>query len=66
MAPTAPFIRRNLRITPPRGPTNSHEANTIKKTRFYNALDKKPDSKLMRALAVEHDIIEGIGRLWKK
>ena len=41
MAPTAPSTRRNLRITPPPGPADHREADTIKKTRFFDALDRE-------------------------
>jgi hypothetical protein len=33
----APTTRRTSRITPPPGPSEPKEANTIKKCRFYNA-----------------------------
>ena len=62
----APTTRRNLRITPPPGPSEGQEANTVRKTRFYDAWDREHERRSMRAICRDHDITEGTGRLWKK
>jgi hypothetical protein len=36
----APTTRRVARVTPPPGPSECHEADTVKKCRFYDAWDK--------------------------
>ena len=66
MAPTAPSTRRITRITPPLGPADHREADIIKKTRFFDALDRDygtGEGKIsMRQLAKKHKILEIIGR----
>ena len=70
MAFTAPSTRRNIRITPPLGPLDHREADTIKKTRFFDALDREyglgEGKKSMRRLTREHKISEFTGRWWKR
>ena len=70
MAPTVPSTRRNLRITPPLKPRNGRHADTIKKTHFYDALDKEygigEGKKSMRQIAREQEVSEFTGRKWKK
>ncbi|XTI90610.1 hypothetical protein V2W45_1243583 [Cenococcum geophilum] len=62
----ASTTRRNLRITPPPGPLEGYKANTVRKTQFYNAWDREHKHWSIRAICKDHDITEGIGRLWKK
>jgi transposase len=62
----APTTRRNLRITPPPGPSEGQEANTVRKPRFYNAWDREHENRSMRAICKDYNITEGTGRLWKK
>jgi len=57
-----PSTRRNLRITPPPSPFKGREANTIRKTRFYDTWNREHERRSIRAIYKDHDIIKGIGR----
>jgi hypothetical protein len=62
----APSTRRNLRVTPLPGPSKGREANTVRKTRFYDAWDREHERRSIRAICKDHNITEGTGRLWKR
>lgn len=62
----APTTRRTTRITPPPGPSEGHEADTVKKCRFYDAWDKDHNEKSIRQICREIGTSEGTGRLWNK
>ncbi len=58
--------RRNLRVTPPPSPSKGREANTMRKTRFYDAWDREHERRSMRAIYKDYNITKGTGRLWKR
>lgn len=60
----APSTRRNSRVTPPPNISDTRDANTIKKTRFYDAYDEHHEHKSMRAICAGEKITEGCGRKW--
>jgi hypothetical protein len=62
----APTTRRITRITPPLGPQAHQEADTIRKTRFYDALGQEYGQKSIRKISLENGNAEGTGRLWAK
>ena len=62
----APTTRRTSRITPPPGPSEGIEADTIKKTRFFQAYDKEHTSKSLRAIARDESTTERTARRWIK
>ncbi|KUJ14826.1 uncharacterized protein LY89DRAFT_123228 [Mollisia scopiformis] len=62
----APTTRRTSRITPPPGPSSGHEANTIKKTRFFTAYDKEISFKSLRQIAKDESTTESTARRWLK
>jgi hypothetical protein len=55
----APTTRRISRITPPPGPLEPNEADTVKKCRFYDAYDKDHNEKSLRQIAREKGTTEG-------
>ena len=59
MAPTTSFTSR---ITPPPGPFREHEADTMKKTRFYTAYDKEIRFKSVRQIAYDSKTPESTAR----
>ena len=59
----APTTRRMQRVTPP--PT-SFEADTIKRTRFYDAWDHDYNEKSTRQIARDVQTSEGTARRWLK
>jgi len=62
----APTTRRTSRITPPPTHAEAHEANTIKKTRFFTIYDKDHTSRSLRSIAADANTTEGTGRRWLK
>jgi hypothetical protein len=62
----APTTRHRSRITPPPGPSEGIEADTIKKTRFFQAYDKEYTSKSLRAIARDESTTERTARRWLK
>jgi DNA invertase Pin-like site-specific DNA recombinase len=62
----APTTRRTSRITPPPASTKRLEADTVKKTRFYQAYDKEISFKSLRAIARDEKTTESTVRRWLK
>jgi transposase len=60
----APSTRQNAQITPPPGPSEGREADTIKKTRFYNIWDREHLKKSTRQICIETGTAEPTGRRW--
>ena len=49
--------------TPPR-PIERREANTIKRTRFFEAYDRKSRSDTIKSIALQHDIRPRTAEYW--
>jgi hypothetical protein len=62
----APTTRRTSRITPPPAFTKCLEANTVKKTRFYQAYNKEISFKSLRIIARNEKTTESIVCRWLK
>jgi len=62
----APPTRRTSRITPPPSHAEAHEANTVKKTRFFTIYDKDYADRSLRSISSDARISEGTGRRWLK
>jgi len=60
----APTTRRISRTTPPPGPLEPKEADTVKKCRFYDAYDRDYNEKSLRQIARETPTSEGTARRW--
>ena len=56
MAPSTP---------PPRPvPNKSHEADTIKKNRFFHAIDNRPDNVTIKDICEQENVTHGTGKRW--
>ena len=60
----APTTRRIERLTPPPGPSRHIQADTIKKTRFYNAYDRDKVDKSVAAICREVGTSERTAGRW--
>ena len=57
-------IRRTAYITPPPGPLEAKEHDTVKRCRYYNIYDKDHNEKSQRQICREVGIDDHTGRRW--